>query len=148
MINKKVKNAVKTTHDGVAFDSKIEKETYQLLKKANIPFKYNEVKFTLLEGFKLENIILYTRQTKGFILDNRKIRSMTYTPDFFIEEAGAVFIIETKGYYNDVYPYKKKLFLKYLEGLNIKVYFFEPRCIKEVKQVIGIINGEIRKITK
>ena len=56
--NKKVRNATATTFNGVKFKSKLEKFTYQCLKVAGIPFKYEEDRFVLIDKFKYKGEIM------------------------------------------------------------------------------------------
>jgi hypothetical protein len=51
-------------------------------------------------------------------------------------------IIEVKGRMNDVYPYKKKMFRKFLEdNTKGKVLFFEVYTKENVLQMIEIIKS-------
>lgn len=153
MDNKKIVNATKKEYKGIKFDSVLEVNCYKLLEKENLDFSYNSVTFDLLDSFRLKTISSYEYlPSRGFgeVLTKkglkRKIPKMTITPDFYMREVinnskVLVFIIETKGFKNDVYPYKKRLLFSKLEGIpNTRVYYFEPRNIKEIKLSINEIK--------
>lgn len=150
MVNRKIANAKKTSLDGITFDSKLELRCYELLKENNLDFDYNTTTFTLIDSFRLTNVHLYQALGKKKNLhmqinkDGRKlkVRAINYTPDFTKRIENKLFIIETKGYQNDVYPYKLKLFLDQCHHLtpDIEVYFFEPRNIKQIRQTIELVK--------
>lgn len=82
--NKKVQNATENIYDGIKFKSKLETYVYKQLKAHNLNAEYEPIKFELLPSF---------------TFCGKKIRAMTYTPDF----VGDNFIIEAKGKPNDVF---------------------------------------------
>lgn len=95
--------AVKTTIDGITFDSKKEAARYKELKLLE---KAGEIKdlglqprFTLQESFKHEG---------------KTQRSITYIADFIYwdEKAKATVVEDVKGHKTQVYGIKKKMFLK------------------------------------
>ena len=54
-------------------------------------------------------------------------------------------VVEIKGFPNDVYPVKRKLFRNLLEhlqeeNLELKYIFFEIKSIRELKKAIQIIR--------
>lgn len=113
----KVKNATPTQLDGIKFRSKLEAYTYTKLKEANIPIEYEKHRYMLLPSF---------------IFENKTIRAITYLPDF----VGSNFIIECKGYPNDSWALREKLFKYYLVNNlpNYKYYIVHNQ--KEVDQLI------------
>ena len=123
MQNQKIKNATVTTVDNIEFKSKLEAYTYQKLKEANIKVEYQPTKYELLPAF---------------IFKEKKIRPITYTPDF----VGNNFIIECKGYPNDTFPLKLKLFYYYLYINNININYYIIRNQKEVDNLIKILKDE------
>ena len=123
MQNQKIKNATVTTVDNIEFKSKLEAYTYQKLKEANIKVEYEPTKYELLPAF---------------IFNNKKIRPITYTPDFI----GKHFIIECKGYPNDAFPLKLKLFYYYLYINNININYYIVHNQKEVDNLIKILKDE------
>jgi hypothetical protein len=115
--NKKVRNATKVEIDGIKFRSKLEAYTYQKLKEAGIEAGYETVKFTLIEPFK------YNKES---------VRAMTYTPDFVGED----FIIECKGFGNDAFPLRWKIFKYYLYTNKLNFRLYMPRNQKQVNEMI------------
>jgi hypothetical protein len=73
-------------------------------------------------------------------LNSTKLIDTTYTPDFTFEYHGALIIIEAKGFENDVFPLKKKMFRGVLEHLNQNAIFFEIYTKKQLLQAIEIIK--------
>lgn len=98
--NSKVKNATKTTVDGIVFDSKLEAGMYSLLKGAHIEFEHQKI-------FVLQNKFKYNGEA---------IREIKSIVDFWLPEYNM--IIDTKGYANDVSPLKYKLLKKVLSDLD------------------------------
>ena len=74
-----------------------------------------------------------------------KVQDMSYTPDFIINYQDYTIILEAKGFPNERYPIVKKLFRRLLERKKNKanIIFAEVKSVKEVKQLIEIINNEI-----
>lgn len=157
--NKKIRGATKQEYKGIRFDSKLELFCYKHLETTGIPFVYNTKKYNLLERFRLNKLNLFEvirakKKTIDFNVyktqkgDKRIYSQITYTPDFVIEVKNILIFVETKGYFNDVYPIKRKMFFSKLENdekySGKIVYFFEPR---NQKQVLISIN-EIKKILK
>lgn len=141
MENKKIKNASKSTFNGIEFKSKLELSFYKTLLEAGFRPEYEQHKFVLFDGFK-PTIPFFNRSKRGkvFKQDMTKIRDITYTPDFTISYKGVLFIIEAKGIENDTFPLKKKLFRYLLEHLKIPSVYFEVHTKKELLQVIKIIK--------
>lgn len=69
-----------------------------------------------------------------------KIREITYTPDitFMIEDLKV--IIEVKGFENDVFPLKRKLFRKYLETVDYPVIYAEIFTIKQLREFLSYLK--------
>lgn len=121
--NKKVKNATPTIIDGIKFKSKLEANTYAILKQNNIFAEYESFKFILLDSFEF---------------DGKKLRKMTYTPDF----VGTDFIIECKGLPTDAFKLKWKLFQWHLKesGLENKYKLHLIHNLKELDKAIDEIK--------
>lgn len=115
--NRKIKGATPTIVDGVQYRSKLEARCAQILKENNISFKY--------EPFKIEYI-------PKFEYDGIKYRAAYYTPDFVVDDK---YILEVKGYANDVYRYKKKLVLLKLMQQN-KYSFIEIKTLTKLREWI------------
>lgn len=116
--NKKVKNATKIEVDGILFRSKLEAYTYKKLKQANIDAEYEMHRYTLLPAF-----------TFG----GKKYRPMTYLPDF----VGDMFIIECKGFPNEAWPLREKLFNYYLCNNEPNIKFYVVHTQKQVDELIS-----------
>ena len=115
--NKKIKNATPIEADGIKFRSKLELYTYKKLKDANIVTEYEQHKYELLPAF---------------VFHGKKIRAMTYLPDF----VGKGFIIECKGFANDAFPLRKKLFEFWLSVHEPETQYHVVRTQKEVDQLV------------
>lgn len=122
-MNKKIKNATQVIVDDIKFKSKLEAYTYKKLKEANIDVQYEPCEYELLSTF---------------IFNNKKIRPITYKPDF----VGKHFIIECKGYPNDAFPLKLKLFYYYLYINNININYYIVHNQKEVDNLIKQLKDE------
>lgn len=139
-INKKIKNATVNTYNTIEFKSKLESRAYQLFTEAGLNPKYEVEKLVLMEGFK-PTIPFYTRnKAKQLVNNDKKIINITYTPDFLIEYNGYKFYIEMKGFINDSYPLKKKLFRKLIES-KTNIVFFELYTVRDINKAIEIIKS-------
>jgi len=133
----------KITVDGIKFASGLEAYTYRALKKAKIKAQYEGETFVLQEGFNFTSVC-YERQanSKGEFKDrgNKKILPIKYTPDF----TGKGFIIETKGFANQSFPLRYKLFKKWIEENRPGTVLYKPQCQKEVDMMIELIKTQIK----
>lgn len=120
--NKKIKNATPIEADGIKFRSKLELYTYKKLKEANIVTEYEQHKYELLPAF---------------IFHGKKIRAITYLPDF----VGNGFVIECKGYSNDAFPLRKKLFEFWLSVHEPETQYHVVRTQKEVDQLVETLKS-------
>lgn len=68
----------------------------------------------------------------AFTFNGKKYRPMTYLPDF----VGNWFIIECKGFPNDSWPLREKLFNYYLATNMPDMKFFIVHTQKEVDKLI------------
>lgn len=119
-VNKKVRNATPKVYDGISFRSQLEVNTYQQLKKFKIEAEYEPIQFTLIDAFRY---------------NDESIRKMTYTPDF----VGNRFIIECKGFANESFPLKWKIFKHFLYMNKLEFTLYLPKNRKEVDEVIKSI---------
>lgn len=113
----KVKNATPTQLDGIKFRSKLEAYTYKKLKEADIHAEYEQYRYILLPSF---------------IFENRTVRAITYLPDF----VGNNFIIECKGFPNEAWPLREKLFKYYLTNNMPNHSFYLVRNQKQVDELV------------
>jgi hypothetical protein len=142
MANKKIRGATSLVSDGISFKSKLEVVIYKELLRAGFNPKYEERKFVIWEGIKPTKPF-YNRdiQTKMLKLDMGKMRDITYTPDFTFEYKNHLIIIEAKGFENDTFPIKKKLFRGLLEKMETSVIYLEVYTKKQLLQAIEILKA-------
>ena len=133
----KVKNAKKSTYDGKNFKSNLELHCYKLLKQAKIPVDYEKKTFTIFPALVYPQAC-YEGTTKKLYNKGSKIRPITYTPDF-VDPHGR-WIIETKGYANESFPLRWKLFKKHLKDTQQQYVLFMPRNKKQVDEVVDLIK--------
>ena len=123
----RIKNATPTQYDGIKFRSKLEVYTYKKLKEANIYAEYEQYRYMLLPSF---------------IFENKTVRAITYLPDF----VGSNFIIECKGFPNEAWPLREKLFKYYLTNNMPNYSFYLVRNQKQVDELIEKLrDGKGRK---
>ncbi len=147
--NKKVKNATHIEHNGICFKSKLEASCYKLLVSAGYTPNYESFKSILVPSFKPLINVYIPNKNRNIAKDSSFVRSISYSVDFSFtidRPSGKKYIfIEAKGKPNDVYPIKKKLFIKYLndifKGDESSVYFFEVHNVNQIHQCIEIINN-------
>lgn len=146
-MNKKIKNATKTVASGIEFKSKLEGYCYRRLIENGFKPYYERYKIVIFPKKEIRHIAsLYWSTPKGsFKTQMKPLLPITYTPDFVFSVGKSIFIIETKGRPNDVYPYKRKIFLRWLEqkaqdNQDYKFYFFEPKNQNEIHEMISQIN--------
>lgn len=126
--NKKVKNATPLTYNKIEFKSKLEVYCYKLFHDNRIPVEYEQVKFQILEPF---------------VYNEEKIRGMVFTPDF----VGNDFIVECKGFMNDAFPLRWKIFKHYLATNKLRYDLYLPRNKQDVEKVVQkIISKQNRRV--
>jgi len=89
--------SIKTTIDGIKFDSKAEAEYYLHLLKLE----------------QIGDIKIIALQPKVYLTESR----ILYKPDFLIEENGKQVYIDVKGMITPVFALKKRLWVQYGAGL-------------------------------
>ena len=141
--NKKVRNATSKEYKAIKFRSKLELFTYKKLEAAKIKSLYEEIKFELQEGFYFTNGSIEPNTKKEFVDNVKKVRSITYTPDF-VDPKGK-WIIEVKGFANDVFPVKWKMFKKHLLDNGLEYKLFLPKNQKQVLETVELIKEMSRK---
>lgn len=144
--NSKIKNARKVEYNGILFDSKLEVFAYTKLLENNInDFKYAEKTFEIIEKFEYNSDTYEVKNTtKEFILFNNNVRAIKYTPDFtrINEETKEGWIIETKGFANESFLNRWKLFKRYLVNNGYNVRLYKPNNQKNVLETINLIKQE------
>lgn len=140
--NKKIKNASPLEYDGIFFKSKLEKMTYQTLKEGGFPVEYEPMKFIIWEGFR-PTVPFYNKDktTRMLKQETKKIIDISYTPDFIFKHKDYLIVIENKGFENNCFYLKKKMFRKYLEEHEPKSIYFEIYTKKQLLQAIDIIKS-------
>jgi len=133
----KIVNAKKNTYDGIDFQSLLEKGMYKLLKEANIDVDYEKHSFTVFDALVYPQAC-YEGTVKKLYNKGSKIRPITYTPDFV--DPNGKWIIETKGYANESFPLRWKLFKKHLKENNLAYVLFMPRNKEQCKEVLELIT--------
>ncbi len=140
--NKKVRNAVSKVYKGIKFRSKLELFTYKKLEEAGIKCLYEKKKYILMEGFRFEQESIEPsnkKATKGEYINNAdKVRDITYTPDFV--DPNGKWIIEVKGFANDVFPLKWKLFKNHLQQTGNPPVLYLPKNQGQVLKTIELIK--------
>jgi hypothetical protein len=151
--NKKIRNASPTSFDNINFKSTIERTIYKALIEQGINPQYEAITYVLSKGIRPYKVPYYTRRkgraTKLYklTLDMSPVSEITYTPDFTFELNGVFVILEVKGWVNDIFPVKRNLFRKYLEGLDKPIMFFEIRSKRELLRALEIVRMETKQIS-
>ena len=130
----KVKNAVKNIYKGIQFQSKLELSCYKELEANQIEVEYEKHTYTVFDGIVYPQACYEGTAKKLY----NKIRPITYTPDFV--DPNGKWIIETKGYANESFPLRWKLFKKHLKDNNKQYVLFMPRNKKQVIEVVELIK--------
>ena len=111
----KIRNATPNEYNGIRFKSKLETYTYKKLEESNIKAEYE------------------TQLLPAFTFGDKKYRAITYKPDF----VGDKFIIECKGYPNDAWALREKLFNYYLYTHEPNTAFYIVHTQKQVDELIS-----------
>lgn len=139
-----ISKAKKYTYRGVEYKSGLEKYMAQLLYENKIKFQYEPEKFVVQPKFKFESES-YERQSnsKGDFKNRGEkiVLPITYTPDF----VGDNFIIETKGYANESFPMKWKMFKYLVHNELMNVILYKPQTRKECDETIKLILSKINE---
>jgi len=130
--NRKILNATPyTAPDGTVMKSKTEVRIYQALLALGITPLYEEETFVYWKGPR-PTVAFYDMETNPNSKNYRHLRKnmkklvdITYTPDFTFMLDGVKIIIEVKGFENDLFPMKKKMFRAFLETLDYPVVYAE-----------------------
>lgn len=127
----------------IQFKSQLEAMVYRTLLQAGFKPEYETHTYVIWSGFR-PTVPFYTRdKKKRTVLNLKKTIDITYTPDFYMEYEGLKIIIEAKGQVNDVFPYKFKMFRKYIEELPDKddYIILEVFTKKQLMEFIEIIKA-------
>ena len=139
---------IKSKHiirDGIEMKSILEGNVYDYLKKNGITALYESESFLLWEGGKTHTPF-YNAKRGHLKCFKSNLADITYTPDFIFEYNGIKVFVEAKGFENDSFPIRKKLFRKYLDE-NYKhgeAFYFEIHSVLQAKDMMEILeHGEI-----
>ena len=107
-MSERIVNVHPKEYKGKSYRSTLEAKTAEILDLMGVEYLYEPYKITLLEGFRSP-------------FQGRKVVSITYTPDLVFKWKDYTVFVEVKpdNFTNDVYPYKQKMFRKYMEE-NLK----------------------------
>lgn len=133
-MRRKIANTRQVSTREVRFRSVLEKKVAEELINQGISYEYESEKVILMEGF-VPKLPFYVDSTEH----NEKVRAITYTPDFKISLNGYTVYIEAKGWPNDRYPMKKKLFLRHLQSCSGCI-FAEVHSLRGLKNTLIKIN--------
>lgn len=151
-MNQKIKNASPKEFNGIKFKSKLEVDVYKTLLQANFLPEYEKHTWILFNGF-TPTIPFYTKNTfkrknknievlsEKNVKDNRAIQDITYTPDFVFTYNNKLIIVEVKGFRNDTFPLKFKMFRKVLENSNQPVELWEIFTKRQLLECIDRLKA-------
>ncbi len=122
--NVKIKNATKIEVDGIKFRSKLEARTYTRLKEEGFNFEYEVETYNIIEKFEFQG---------------ENVRAISYTPDFI--DRDRKIIIEVKGFSNDSWPLRAKLFKRYLTINRLEFKFYVVKNLKELDELINDLKN-------
>jgi hypothetical protein len=130
------KRGVKYNHDGYVFDSKLEINHYETLKKHSDIIEIIDMQKTFLL---LEFPTYYYDFPQK---KKRKLRNMIYTPDFIIRVNGyeKLVAMESKGFPRKDYNIRKKLFIR---EHGDEYYHYECRSVKQLEEDIAYIRSQL-----
>lgn len=137
-----VRNARSKEIDGIKFRSLLEAFCYRKLKEAGIVSDYEKHKYVLLEGFHYNQIRFEDNGKTGYKnKQSHKVRDITYTPDFV--DPKKRWVIECKGYANERFPLKWKMFMQQLNAQDDPPVLFVPRnqsqVLTTIEQILELI---------
>jgi len=133
----KVKNAKKNTYKGIEFQSFLERTMYKALDDEGIAVDYEKHTFTVFDAL-VYPMACYEGTSKKLYNKGSKVRAITYTPDFV--DPDGKWIIETKGYANESFPLRWKLFKKHLKDTGKQYVLFMPRNKVQVLEVLELVK--------
>lgn len=148
--NKKIKNATPLKYNGIQFKSQLEVMTYKTLIELGFKPYYEPTTYVVWKGFR-PTIPFYTKDkhTNMLKLESKKLIDIKYIPDFILEYNSMIIILQVKGFANDTYYIKNKLFRSYLEEVykitGQRCLYFEIYTKKQLLQAIEIFKDYDRK---
>ena len=142
-MNRKVLNATPViAKDGTHLKSKMERTVYETLLNLGYDVKYEPESFTYWTGF-YPTVPFFDLDKKRKLRKNsKKLISMAYTPDFIFMHNDTKVIIEVKGWENDQFAIRKKLFRAYLETVPYKVVYAEIFTKRQLLEFLNVLENE------
>jgi hypothetical protein len=110
---------------------------YKMLHESKIPVDYENHSFTIFDALVYPQAC-YEGTAKKLYNKGSKVRPITYTPDFV--DPNGKWIIETKGYANESFPLRWKLFKRHLKDNNLTYVLFMPRNKAQCLEVLELIK--------
>ncbi len=136
----RVRNAKRLEVDGIKFKSLLEAFCYSKLKESGLKFEYEQHKYVLMEGFYYPEESFEDNGKTGFNDKQAyKVRDITYTPDF--TDPQGRWVIECKGYANERFPMKWKMFKELLLRNGNPPKLYVPRNQNQVLKTIELIQA-------
>lgn len=119
-MSERICNVKPKEYNGRKFRSTLEAKTAETLEAMGLPYKYENRRITLFDGFRCP----YQKD---------KVQSITYTPDF---EVGSI-ILECKGFETPEWRIKKKMLYKYLMQNEPNTIFYQIKnCGKQLLEAL------------
>lgn len=150
MENKKIINATQVSSNGISFNSKLEERLYRYLINRGIEVQYEPQKIKIWDCEKL-SVPYYDKKGGVFQRITSKPTCITYTPDFIFVYKGTCVFLEAKGFSNDIFPYKAKLFREWLEKHSIqfapaKYCYAVVYSIKNLELLLNDLDNESQTV--
>lgn len=127
------RSGIKISRYGIQFDSLLELDIYEEFLSRGIQLKRGEP-IKVFEPFNT-SIICYSNDNKKFVFkqESSSIRGIEYTPDFILNNN---IYIELKGFANETFRYRWKLFKQYIteNKPDSKIFLVKRRHNGRIKQ--------------
>ena len=108
-----------------------------MLHESGVSVEYEKHSFTIFDAMVYPQAC-YEGTAKKLYNKGSKVRPITYTPDFV--DPNGKWIIETKGYANESFPLRWKLFKQHLKKNNLTYVLFMPRNRTQCLEVLELIK--------
>lgn len=139
--NRRILNATPAvTADGIEVKSKLEARIYDTLLTLGYEPRYEQESFTYWEGLKPTVPFYDLGKNRKLRLNMTKLIDMKYTPDIIFDYEGIKVIIEVKGYANDQFAIRKKMFRAYLETVDYAVIYAEIFTKKQLLEFLDCLK--------
>ena len=135
---------------GVELKSILEGRIYKYMIDNGFDVEYEPQSFLLWKGGPTHTPF-YNAKKGDLKYFKSDLEDITYKPDFIFNHNGRIVFVEAKGWENDGFPIRKKLFRKYLDDNYNKgeALFFEIHSMKHLKNMLEILEyGKIMTKSK